>query len=169
MTVYDVSALIIMSLGAIGLLGAGLLALLGRKRAATIMLRGVGAAIACTGTSAAMAVVSKQPPLGVGDPQCIDSWCIAVENVKSTPRDQTNVYDVTLCIFSRAERTRTSFGAHASADNTAEVYLVDATGRGTIHNPAARKFRETSHWSRANLLGRGAFSNYPLTLRTSAC
>jgi hypothetical protein len=40
MTVYDVSALIIMSLDAIGLLGAGLLALLGRKRAAAIMLRG---------------------------------------------------------------------------------------------------------------------------------
>ena len=28
-------------------------------------------------------MVSKQPPLGVGNPQCIDNWCLAGEDVQS--------------------------------------------------------------------------------------
>jgi hypothetical protein len=130
MTVYDVAAIVIM-LGTIGVLFVtGILALSGRKRAARVVLGGLGGClVAYTGTWVALAVVSKQPPLGVGDPQCVDNWCMAVEDVKSTPTERTIVYDVTLCIFSRANRTPTSFGAHSAADRTTDVYLVDDHGR----------------------------------------
>jgi hypothetical protein len=58
---------------------------------------------------------------------------MAVEDVKATPVDQMRVYDVTLCLFSRAERTPTSFGAHAAAGPATDVYLVD--DRETRYNP----------------------------------
>jgi hypothetical protein len=129
MTVYDVAAIVII-LGTVGILVfAGFLALIGHKRAARIVFRGLAiCTIAYIGTWAAMTAVAKQKPLGVCDPQCIDSWCLAVEHAKAPPHGHTNVYDVTLCLFSRAERTRTSFGAHAAASETTDVYLVDDRG-----------------------------------------
>ena len=77
----------------------------------------------------ALAVGSKQPPLGVGNPQCIDNWCLAVEDVQSAPAGRIIAFDVTLCIFSRANSAPTSFGAHAAADAGTDVCLVDDRGR----------------------------------------
>jgi hypothetical protein len=130
MTVYDVAATAIMA-GAVGVLFiAEVLGLLACKRAVRAIFGGlIGCVIAYLGTWVALAVVSKQPPLSVGNPHCVDNWCLAVEDVKSTPASQTIVYDVTLCIFSRANRAPTSFGAHTAADRTTDVYLIDDRGR----------------------------------------
>jgi hypothetical protein len=82
----------------------------------------------------ALAALAKQQPLGVGDPQCVDNWCLAVERAESkSGLNETREYDVTLCIFSRAERTVISFGAHAAEDLWTNVYLVD--GQGTRYDP----------------------------------
>src|SRR5277367_6113658 len=109
MTIYDVEFILVMFGTAVVLLIAGLLALFGRKRAAQLVLCGLGGYfITSIGVGVALAVVAKQPPLGVGNPQCVDNWCIAVEDVKSTLRDKAILYDVTLCIFSRANRAKTS-------------------------------------------------------------
>jgi hypothetical protein len=48
--------------------------------------------------------LSKPVVLKVGDPECSDDWCVAVEGVKRTPKNSVAVYDVTLRIFSRARR-----------------------------------------------------------------
>jgi len=77
----------------------------------------------------AVTALTRPAPLSVGDPRCVDDWCIAVEDVKALPRSSTNVNDVTLCLFSRAGHTRTSFGAHAAADGSTDVCLVDGQGR----------------------------------------
>jgi hypothetical protein len=126
MTVYDLGFIVLL-LGAIGMLAtAAALALIGRKRASRFILRGMaGGVIAYFVALVTLAALAKQAPLGVGDPQCVDNWCIAVENVKSTMLNQSRQYDVTLVLFSRAERAVTSFGAHAAADPTTDVYVVD--------------------------------------------
>jgi len=65
---------------------------------------------------------SKQVVHEVGDPQCNDDWCIAVEGVERTPKDDNAIYLVTLRIFSRARR-------RAQRENIAtDVYLVDSYG-----------------------------------------
>jgi hypothetical protein len=58
--------------------------------------------------------------LQVGDPECNDDWCIAVESAKRTPMNASAHYDITLRIFSRARRvTQREMGAK-------DVYLVDS-------------------------------------------
>lgn len=70
MTIYDIGAIIILSVGAAGLLASSFLALLGRLRSAKILFGVVaGGAITTAAASTALALASKQPPLGVGDPQ----------------------------------------------------------------------------------------------------
>jgi hypothetical protein len=130
MTIYDL-AFFPLFFGTLGLLliGAAARPLYG-VRISRFIFRGLGLfAVAYVGIWMALTAFSKQRPIGVGDPQCIDSWCIAVEKVDSTPQDATTVYDVTLCIFSRAETTPTSYGAHAASDEKSDVYLVDDRGR----------------------------------------
>lgn len=55
--------------------------------------------------------------------------------MQPAPAATTIVWDVTLCIFSRAEKTRTSFGAHAAADETSDVYSLDDRGRRFFPRP----------------------------------
>jgi hypothetical protein len=129
MTIYDLGS-IVLFFGAIGMLAvATTLSLSGRKRASRLIWRGMaGAAVTYVVASVTLAAFAKQAPLGVGDPQCVDNWCIALENVKSTALDQNREYDVTLVLFSRANRAVTSFGAHATANPATDVYLVDGDG-----------------------------------------
>jgi hypothetical protein len=141
MTIYDLGAivLLLLFLGAIAMLAiAAALAFMGRKSASRSILRAIaGAALAYVLVWAGLTVFARQTPLGVGDPQCVDNWCIAVENVKATALNQSKEYDVTLVLFSRANRTVTSFGAHAHADSDTDVYLVDGDGRRYEARPHA--------------------------------
>jgi hypothetical protein len=67
--------------------------------------------------------LSKPAVLRVGDPQCSDDWCIAVERVERMPKNSVAVYNVALRIFSRARRV-------AQRELVAkDVYLVDAEWR----------------------------------------
>jgi hypothetical protein len=130
MTIYDVASLM-MFFGSIAVLVVALIgALAGRFGVTRFILRGLAvSAVVYVGAWIAVGALAKQAPIGVGDPQCIDNWCIAVENVTATPREAITAYAVSIRIFSRAERTPTSFGAHAAADESSDFYLVDDGGR----------------------------------------
>ncbi len=131
MTVYDIGFFVLF-FGIVGALAAaGTLSYLGRKRASRYILRGLGAgAVVYVAASVGFAAFAKQQPLGFGDPQCVDNWCIAVESVTSTVTDQTRESAVTLVLFSRALTAVTSYRAHAASDPAAggDVYLVDGAG-----------------------------------------
>ncbi len=130
MTIFDL-AFLIAFLAVIAVISTGAAAaLLDYKRVARSIFTCLGAgAIAYVGLWIVLTVLSKQAPLKVGDPQCADNWCVAVEDVQSAREGQTITYDVALCLFSRAQRTVTSFGAHNAPDPSNDFQLVDDSGR----------------------------------------
>src|ERR1051326_1674328 len=73
-----------------------------------------------------VSLVAAQRTLKVGDQECYDDWCIAVEHVENSnaPRNVTPTsatYAVALRLSSRARRV-------AQRENGVAVYLVDADG-----------------------------------------
>jgi hypothetical protein len=63
---------------------------------------------------------SKPVVLHLGDAECNDDWCLAVENVRRTPTVHSTQYEVTLRIFSRALRRP------MRENGAADVYLVNS-------------------------------------------
>jgi len=123
MTIFDFLfiALFFCALGA--LVAAAVFALSGRRARALSVLRRLAMCaavyLAIVYLSAAFA---KQTVLRVGEPQCDDDWCLAVDAVDRTPQASTVRYRVTLRIFSRALRV-------AQRENGAsDVYLADSRG-----------------------------------------
>jgi hypothetical protein len=124
MTIFDL-LFIALFLSAIGALIAAVVAIFrGRRARALFILRTLAlCAVAYIGIVYIATALSKQVVLRVGDPQCSDDWCLAVERAKRTPKNTVTLYDVTLRIFSRARRV-------AQRENVArDVYLVDAHWR----------------------------------------
>jgi hypothetical protein len=123
-TVFDL-LVIALFLAAIGtLIVAAVLAVRGRwARVLGLLRRLAVCAVAYVGIVYAATALSKETVLRVGDPQCTDDWCIAVESVQRTPMNAVVRYDVTLRIFSRALRvSQREMGAK-------DVYLVDSQWR----------------------------------------
>ena len=121
MTVFDL-LFIVLFFTAIGtLIVAAVLPVRGRGARA---LRFLGELAVCTavyvGIVYAATALSREVVLRIGDPQCSDDWCIAVENSKRTPMNAIVGYDVTLRIFSRARRVS------QREMNARDVYLVDS-------------------------------------------
>jgi hypothetical protein len=121
MTVYDLAFLLLLFLAIITLGAATISALRGQRRRALVTFRRLAF---CTAAYIAIVYVatafSKPVVHDIGDPQCNDDWCIAVENVERTPKGDNAIYVVTLRIFSRARR-------RAQRENiAADVYLVDS-------------------------------------------
>ena len=124
MTVFDL-LVIVLFFAAIGtLIVAAVLAVRGRWARALRLLGGLaGFTVVYVGIVYAATALSKEVVLRIGDPQCDDDWCIAVENAKRTPMNAVARYDVTLRIFSRARRvSQREMGAR-------DVYLVDPQWR----------------------------------------
>jgi hypothetical protein len=121
MTIFDL-LFIALALSAIAtLIVAASTAIRGRRaRALTILLRLTFLATVYVGIVYIATALSKQTVRRIGDPQCFDDWCIAVDAAKRVPQEATARYDITLRIFSRARRV-------AQRENGAkDVYLVDA-------------------------------------------
>ncbi|HUI57304.1 MAG TPA: hypothetical protein VLY04_20150 [Bryobacteraceae bacterium] len=123
MTIFDLLfiALFFCTLGA--LVAAAVFALSGRRTRALGVLRRLAI---CAGVYLGIvyvsAVFAKQTVLRVGDPQCNDDWCLAVDGVERMPHETAVLYRVTLRIFSRALRV-------AMRENGAsDVYLTDSQG-----------------------------------------
>jgi hypothetical protein len=121
MTIFDLLfiALFLTALGT--LIVAAISAFRGRRARALRTLRALAiGAVVYVGIVYIATALSKQVVLRVGDPECSDDWCIAIERVERTSRNAVMVYNVTLRIFSRALRV-------AQRENVArDVYLVDA-------------------------------------------
>ncbi len=120
---FDLLFIALLLASMVTLTAAAISGLGGRRRRARGLLRGwsIGAAIYL----AIVVVVSLATPrrvLRVGDPQCSDDWCLAVEDVQRTPLNSAVSYAVTLRLFSRAQR-------RAQREKGVSVYLLDARGR----------------------------------------
>jgi hypothetical protein len=100
MTVFDL-LFIALFLAAVGtLLVAAVSAVRGRRARALAILRRLAiCTVAYLGVVYMATALPKQVVLRVGDPQCSDDWCIAVERVKRTPKNALMLYEVTLRIF----------------------------------------------------------------------
>lgn len=124
MTIFDL-LFIGLFLGAAGTLVAAAVEMLRGRRAHawTIFWRLAVCAAAYIGIVYLSAALARRVVLRVGDPQCNDDWCIAVDGAKTTPHDNRVAYDVSLRIFSRA--LRVSMHEYGASD----VYLVDTAGR----------------------------------------
>jgi hypothetical protein len=123
-TVFDL-LVIVLFLAAIGaLIAATVLAVRGRWPRALRLLRGLAlCTVVYVGIVYAATALSSEVVLRIGEPECTDDWCIAVENAKRSPMNGFARYDVTLRIFSRARRVaQREMGAK-------DVYLVDAQWR----------------------------------------
>jgi hypothetical protein len=120
-TIFDllVIALFFTAIGT--LVVAAVLAVRERWARALGLLRGLAVcAVAYVGIVYAATALSKEAVLRIGEPQCTDDWCIAVESANRTPMEAVARYDVTLRIFSRALRvSQREMGAR-------DVYLVDS-------------------------------------------
>jgi hypothetical protein len=124
MTIFDLVFLLLLLTAIITLIVAVTLGFRGRWARAFSVLQKLGvSAVAYLCIVYIVAALSKQVVLRVGDPQCSDDWCIAVERVKRAPMGAVTMYEVTLKIFSRALR-------RAQRENIAtDVYLVDSEWR----------------------------------------
>lgn len=124
MTIFDLLFIVVFFAAIGSLITAVVLAVRGRGARALAILRKLGfCAFAYVGIVYAATAFSKPVVLRVGEPQCNDDWCIAVEGVKRIPKNDLAVYDVALRIFSRARRV-------AQRELVArDVYLEDGNGR----------------------------------------
>jgi hypothetical protein len=121
MTIFDVIFLALLFAAIVTVIAAVVSLIRGRRREALITIRALALCIAgYIGVVYLVTALSKQTVHRVGDSQCNDDWCISVEGVERTPKQNTATYEVTLRIFSRALR-------RAQRENIAtDVYLVDS-------------------------------------------
>jgi hypothetical protein len=121
MTIFDLAFLLLLFTAIAALVAAVVSAFQGRRQRALTILRNVAfCAVGYVGIVYVVTTFSKQVVHSLGDPQCNDDWCIAVEGVQRIQKDPDTNYEVTLRIFSRARR-------RAQRENIAtDVYLVDS-------------------------------------------
>jgi hypothetical protein len=133
-TVYDLLFIVVFLTGVGTLTVAAALAFHGRHTRALVILRRLALWTAIyVGIVYLATALSKQVVLRLGEPQCFDDWCIAVDGLQRTPMNATLQYDITLRIFSRARRV-------AQRENGAKnVYLVDARWKRYNPVPAGRE------------------------------
>jgi len=119
MTIYDLLFLAAILASVLTLLAAALLAIFGRG-AQALRILGVWSACAAIYVGIGLVAFMLRPVLilNVGDEQCSDDWCIAVQGAR---RAESNL-EVKLKFFSRAQRVEQS-------EKGAIVYLTDASGK----------------------------------------
>jgi hypothetical protein len=83
----------------------------------------------------AVSLTAPQKIVNVGDSYCMDIWCIGIERVSATPLGAQVSYKADVCIFSDANRVKTS--ARGAA-----LYLVDDRRRHfpLVNDPSAIPF-----------------------------
>lgn len=123
MTIFDLLFALLFLTGAGTLVVAALFALRGHGAQALAILARLGAAVAfyCV-VLIAVSVFSPQRFAHVGDDQCSDDWCIAVQGVRRDSTSARRAYTVTFRLSSRAR------GA-AQRERFVAAYLRDENGR----------------------------------------
>jgi hypothetical protein len=123
MTLFDLLFALLFLTGLASLVVASVAALRGRRARALAILRRTGLVAALY--FAVLILVSALSPqrfVGVGDDQCSDDWCIAVQSVRRDTIPAGERYDVTFRLSSRARRV-------AQRERFVSVYLRDESGR----------------------------------------
>ncbi len=119
MTIYDLLFLAAFLVSVLTLLAAALLATF-RRGAQALRVLGVWSVCAAIYVGIGLVAFMLRPVLvlNVGDEQCSDDWCIAVQSAGRAE----NKFEVNLKFFSRAQRVEQS-------EKGAIVYLTDASGK----------------------------------------
>ena len=122
MAIFELVFIFLFFASVITLITSAVIAFVGRSRTALRILRIYAV---CLGTYLAICLLSALlTPRGVfniGDPQCYDDWCIALDIVDKTPGSTTVAYRATIRVFSRARRV-------TQRENGLAVYLEDDRG-----------------------------------------
>jgi hypothetical protein len=115
---------IVLFLVAVGtLFTAGWFAVRGQfRRARGILLRLLAGAAAYMLVVVAVSLILPQRAVELGEPQCFDDWCVAVDGYKRLPEGDHAEYRVDLRLSSRARRV-------SQRENNLAVYLTDQQGR----------------------------------------
>lgn len=118
--IYDLLFLAVLLLSTVTLISTAILAISGHARGALRILRIWGiSATAYLGTAAAVSFSLPLKVFHLGDIQCEDDWCLAVERaVRISP----NIYEVTLRMINQAQRVA------QRNNNVLIVYLTDDRG-----------------------------------------
>lgn len=129
MNIFDLLFIALVLTSVVVFIGALIALIKGRRKRAVSLLRrlAVGAAVYL----AIVAVISAATPakvLKVGDVQCNDDWCIAVDDVRWSRKGPTRTCDVTLRLSNRGR-------GRAQREHGVGVYLIDADRRRYDPNP----------------------------------
>jgi hypothetical protein len=123
MNVFDLLFIALFFAGIAALGAAGVAALQGKRgRAKRILLVTAICSAIYMGIVCVDSYATPQRIINIGDPQCNDDWCIAVQDVLRTPSSSGTSYSVTLLLSSRARRI-------SQRENGVIVYLIDSDGR----------------------------------------
>jgi hypothetical protein len=123
MTLFDLLFIAIVLGSAATLIAALVCALSKKLRSAGRIMIGWGIAIAVyLSVVLAVGALSPRRVLNLGDQQCSDDWCIAVESAEREVMPDHAAYRVTLRLSSRALRV-------AQRETGLSVYLLDSSGR----------------------------------------
>lgn len=123
MTLFEPIFLLLALVALITLTLAGVSGLRGQRvRAARLLQRlAIGAGIYLGAVAAASLLMPRQV-YEIGDAQCFDDWCIAVEQVQRAPSASGVRYDVSLRLSNRARRV-------PMGERGTVVYLTDSRQR----------------------------------------
>jgi len=125
-TLFDLLFIVLVLLGVVVLVSALVTALRGHSAAALRRLRTLAlATLAYMAIVAAVSLVTPRAQVAVGENQCSDDWCIAVDDA----RQLTDSTVVTVRLSSRARRV-------TQRERFVVVYLRDSGGRRYDPDPA---------------------------------
>lgn len=129
MKIFDLIFLAAVLISVITLITAAISALRGRGKKSLRILRIYGMCVVAY-FSVALGVDFFRPQrvIAVGEPLCLDDWCLQVENVDRTSDGLKALYQVNLRIYSTARRV-------SQSAKGAWIYLVDEHGRRYSPNP----------------------------------
>jgi hypothetical protein len=122
-SIFDLLFIVSFLATIVTLLTAAWFAIRGRGARALAVLRRLGlCAAAYLGIVVLASLFWPRTVLRVGDPQCFDDWCMAVQSAARQPAGDRVVYTVALRLSSRARGV-------SQRENDVAVYLADDRGR----------------------------------------
>lgn len=129
MTLFDLLFILLFLATLATLVLAAGMALFGQLAKAGRVVRRLGIAVAVyLVVVAAAGLLTPRRYLAIGDDQCSDDWCIAVDGVSKADSPGGVRYHVTFRVRSRARRV-------TQREPNVVVYLTDATGRRVDPEP----------------------------------
>ena len=123
MGLFDLLFIVLFLATLVALCTAALFAIRGKQARALRILARLGYFVAAYLTIVILvSLVTPRRTLKIGDRQCFDDWCVAVEDVSRTPTQDGILYSIALRLSSRARRV-------AQRENNLSVYMTDDRDR----------------------------------------